>query len=337
MMSTEPEFEISDDGRDSEAPVEQDDDAALDAYSQIVIRVAESVTPHVAAIEMTSARRNGQLRVGSGSAVVFTGDGYMLTNAHVVAGIQSGRAVFANGKQTDVELVGADPLSDLAVVRGLKPTPPPAILGNADSLRVGQLVIAVGNPLGLAGSVTAGVVSGLGRSIPVRAGEHTRVIEDVIQTDAALNPGNSGGALADTRGRIVGINTAIAGLGLGLAVPINRTTQRIIASLLKDGRVRRAYLGLVSTPIPLDASAVVRTGQKEGLRVVEVIAGSPAELSGLRPGDLVLRAQGRAVSSAESLQKLLFAEAIGEPFPLTVLRDGKMVQLIAVPSEMSQQ
>ncbi|MGO4591453.1 S1C family serine protease [Paenarthrobacter sp. 2TAF44] len=336
-MSTEPEFEISDDGRDSEAPVEQDDDAALDAYSQIVIRVAESVTPHVAAIEMTSARRNGQLRVGSGSAVVFTGDGYMLTNAHVVAGIQSGRAVFANGKQTDVELVGADPLSDLAVVRGLKPTPPPAILGNADSLRVGQLVIAVGNPLGLAGSVTAGVVSGLGRSIPVRAGEHTRVIEDVIQTDAALNPGNSGGALADTRGRIVGINTAIAGLGLGLAVPINRTTQRIIASLLKDGRVRRAYLGLVSTPIPLDASAVVRTGQKEGLRVVEVIAGSPAELSGLRPGDLVLRAQGRAVSSAESLQKLLFAEAIGEPFPLTVLRDGKMVQLIAVPSEMSQQ
>ncbi|BCW36859.1 serine protease [Arthrobacter sp. StoSoilA2] len=336
-MSTEPEFEIPDDGRDSEATTEQDDDAALDAYSQIVIRVAESVTPHVAAIEMTSARRNGQLRVGSGSAVVFTGDGYMLTNAHVVAGIQSGRAVFANGKQTDVELVGADPLSDLAVVRGLKPTPPPAILGNADSLRVGQLVIAVGNPLGLAGSVTAGVVSGLGRSIPVRAGEHRRVIEDVIQTDAALNPGNSGGALADTRGRIVGINTAIAGLGLGLAVPINRTTQRIIASLLKDGRVRRAYLGLVSTPIPLDASAVVRTGQKEGLRVVEVIAASPAELAGLQPGDLVLRAQGRAVSSAESLQKLLFAEAIGEPFPLTVLRDGKTVQLIAVPSEMSQQ
>ena len=336
-MSTEPEFEIPDDGGDSEAPTEPDDDAALDAYSQIVIRVAESVTPHVAAIEMTSARRNGQLRVGSGSAVVFTGDGYMLTNAHVVAGIQSGRAVFANGKQTDVELVGADPLSDLAVVRGLRPTPPPAILGNADSLRVGQLVIAVGNPLGLAGSVTAGVVSGLGRSIPVRAGEHRRVIEDVIQTDATLNPGNSGGALADTRGRIVGINTAIAGLGLGLAVPINTTTQRIIASLLKDGRVRRAYLGLVSTPIPLDASAVVRTGQKEGLRVVEVIAGSPAELSGLQPGDLVLRAQGRAVSSAESLQKLLFAEAIGEPFPLTVLRDGKTVQLIAVPSEMSQQ
>jgi serine protease Do len=254
-----------------------------------------------------------------------------------VAGIQAGRAVFADGKHTDVELVGADPLSDLAVVRGLRSTPPPALLGNADTLRVGQLVIAVGNPLGLAGSVTAGVVSGLGRSIPVRAGEHRRVIEDVIQTDAALNPGNSGGALADTHGRIVGINTAVAGLGLGLAVPINRTTQRIIASLLRDGRVRRAYLGLVSTPIPLDASAVVRTGQKEGLRVVEVMQGSPAQLSGLEPGDLVLRAQGRAVSSAESLQKLLFAEAIGEPFPLTVLREGKTLQIIAVPSEMSQQ
>ncbi|SEI53448.1 serine protease, S1-C subfamily, contains C-terminal PDZ domain [Arthrobacter sp. yr096] len=332
-MSTQPEFEQPE--LDPQNVV--DEDQALDAYSRIVISVAASVTPHVAAIEMTSTGRRGQIRVGSGSAVVFTGDGYMLTNAHVVAGIQAGRAVFADGKHTDVELVGADPLSDLAVVRGLRSTPPPALLGNADTLRVGQLVIAVGNPLGLAGSVTAGVVSGLGRSIPVRAGEHRRVIEDVIQTDAALNPGNSGGALADTRGRIVGINTAVAGLGLGLAVPINRTTQRIIASLLRDGKVHRAYLGLVSTPIPLDASAVVRTGQKEGLRVVEVIQDSPAELSGLQPGDLVLRAQGRAVSSAESLQKLLFEEAIGESFPLTVLRDEKILQLIAVPSEMSQQ
>lgn len=326
-MSTEPEFELQD----------PDDEQAVDAYSRIVIRVAASVTPHVAAIEMTSTGRRGQIRRGSGSAVVFTGDGYMLTNAHVVAGIRSGRAVFSDGKHTEVELVGADPLSDLAVVRGLRPGPPPALLGNADTLRVGQLVIAVGNPLGLAGSVTAGVVSGLGRSIPVRAGEHRRVIEDVIQTDAALNPGNSGGALADARGRIVGINTAVAGLGLGLAVPINATTQRIIAGLLRDGRVRRAYLGLVSTPISLDASAVVRTGQKEGLRVVEVIPNSPAELSGLQPGDLVLRAQGRAVSSAESLQKLLFEEAIGEPFPLTVLREGRALQVIAVPSEMSQQ
>ncbi|NQD87521.1 PDZ domain-containing protein [Paenarthrobacter sp. CM16] len=326
-MSTGPEFE----------PINSDDVPALDAYSKIVIDVAESVTPHVAAIEMTSTGRRGRILRGSGSAVVFTAEGYMLTNAHVVSGIRTGRAVFADGKHSDVELVGADPLSDLAVIRGLKSAPPPAVLGNADTLRVGQLVIAVGNPLGLAGSVTAGVVSGLGRSIPVRAGDHRRVIEDVIQTDAALNPGNSGGALADTRGHIVGINTAVAGLGLGLAVPINTTTRRIIASLLRDGRVHRAYLGLVSTPIPLDASAVVRTGQKEGLRVVEVLPRSPAEHSGLQPGDIVLRANGRAVSSAESLQKLLFEEAIGEPFPLTVLRDGRAVELLAVPSEMEQQ
>ncbi|MEZ2392047.1 S1C family serine protease [bacterium RCC_150] len=328
-MSTSPEQAFPEENPD--APSEE----ILDAYSRTVMHVAETVTPHVAALEMRSARRNGQVRVGSGSGVVFTADGYMLTNAHVVGGIRSGRAIFADGTHTDVELIGADPLSDLAIVRGHR-TPPPAILGDAESLRVGQLVIAVGNPLGLAGSVTAGVVSGLGRSIPVRSGRHSRVIEDVIQTDAALNPGNSGGALADTRGRIVGINTAVAGLGLGLAVPINTTTQRIIAALLRDGRVRRAYLGLVSTPIPLDASAVIRTGQKEALRVVEVIAGSPAERAGLIPGDLVLSAQSRAVSSAESLQKLLFSQAIGEPFPMTVLRDGKIHELVALPSEMTE-
>ncbi|MCA4132229.1 S1C family serine protease [Arthrobacter sp. M4] len=309
-------------------------DDPLDSYSQTVIRVAETVTPHVAALEMTGQRRNGQPRVGSGSAVVFTEDGYMLTNAHVVAGIRSGRAMFADGTHTDVELVGADPLSDLAIVRGSRLTPTPVALGNAETLRVGQLVIAVGNPLGLSGSVTAGVVSGLGRSIPVWSGRHRRVIEDVIQTDASLNPGNSGGALADTSGRIVGINTAVAGLGLGLAVPINPTTMRIVSSLLSEGRVRRAYLGLVSTPTPLDASAVVRTGQKESLRVVEVMQDSPAERAGLREGDLVLSAHTRQVSSAESLQKLLFADAIGEPFPLTVLRDGKVLDIVAIPEEM---
>ncbi|MBT2513907.1 S1C family serine protease [Arthrobacter sp. ISL-30] len=326
-MGTLSEQEVPDSGAEN----------VLDAYSRSVIHVAELVTPHVAAIEMTGTRRNGQVRMGSGSAVLFTEDGYMLTNAHVVAGIKSGRAVFADGTHTEVELVGADPLSDLAIVHGRRSTAAPATLGNAETLRVGQMVIAVGNPLGLSGSVTAGVVSGLGRSIPVWAGRHRRVIEDVIQTDAALNPGNSGGALADTSARIVGINTAVAGMGLGLAVPINSTTMRIIAALLGDGRVRRAYLGLVSTPIPLDASAVMRTGQREALRVVEVIPDSPAEHAGLRPDDLVLSAQGRPVSSAESLQKLLFAEAIGEPFPLTVLREGKVANIVAIPSEMMEQ
>ena len=316
-------------------PGSVDDGAALDSYSETVIRVARTVTPHVAAIEMTGNRRNGRFRVGAGSAVLFTEDGYLLTNAHVVAGTQKGRAVFADGSGTDLEVVGADPLSDLAVVRGRAPHVAPAEFGDAESLQVGQLVIAVGNPLGLSGSVTAGVVSGLGRAIPVWAGRNRRVIEDVIQTDAALNAGSSGGALADTRSRIVGINTAVAGAGLGLAVPINNTSRRIISALLSDGRVRRAYLGVVSTPIRLGASEVVRTGQREGLRVVEVMSGSPAEQAGLRTGDVLLRVGSRAVSNAESLQKLLFAEAIGVPMNISVLRDGHLTDVSAVPGEMA--
>ena len=311
------------------------DDDALDSYSATVMRVAETVTPHVAAIEMTSNRRNGRFRVGAGSAVLFTEDGYLLTNSHVVAGTHQGHAAFADGSRTDLELVGVDPLSDLAVVRGRAPKVPPAQFGDAETLRVGQLVIAVGNPLGLAGSVTAGVVSGLGRAIPVWAGGNRRVIEDVIQTDAALNSGSSGGALADSHGRIVGINTAVAGAGLGLAVPINATTRRIIAALLKDGRVRRAYLGVVSTPSRLGASAVVRTGQRDGLRVVEVLAGSPADNAGLQAGDVILTAGNRSVSNAESLQKLLFADAIGQPLPIRVLRDGRELDLVALPEEMA--
>ncbi|MFC9332402.1 S1C family serine protease [Arthrobacter sp. NPDC057009] len=312
-----------------------DDGAALDSYSETVIRVARTVTPHVAAIEMTGNRRNGRFRVDAGSAVLFTEDGYLLTNAHVVAGTQKGRAVFADGSGTDLEVVGADPLSDLAVLLGRAPHVAPAEFGDAESLQVGQLVIAVGNPLGLSGSVTAGVVSGLGRAIPVWAGRNRRVIEDVIQTDAALNAGSSGGALADARSRIVGINTAVAGAGLGLAVPINSTSRRIISALLSDGRVRRAYLGVVSTPIRLGTSEVVRTGQREGLRVVEVLAGSPAEQAGLRPGDVLLRVGSRAVSNAESLQKLLFAEAIGVPMDIAVLRDGHVTAISAVPGEMA--
>ena len=308
----------------------------LDSYSATVIRVAAAVTPHVAALEVGGAGRHGQFCVGAGSAVLFTSDGYLLTNAHVVGGARSGTAVYSDGTRTAVEVVGSDPLSDLAVVHGRAPTATPAELGDAESLKVGQLVIAVGNPLGLSGSVTAGVVSGLGRSIPVWSGRTRRMIEDVIQTDAALNPGSSGGALADSRGRIVGINTAVAGAGLGLAVPVNATSRRIIAALLKDGRVRRAYLGLVNTPVQLQPSAVVRTGHREGLLVVEVLPGSPAERSGLRAGDVLLNVGEMAVSNAESLQKLLFAEAIGVPLELAVLRDGTEIRVLAVPEEMTE-
>lgn len=308
----------------------------LDAYSATVVRVAAAVTPHVAGLEVGGAGRHGQLRLGAGSAVLFTSDGYLLTNAHVVGAAQRGSAVYSDGTRTAVEVVGSDPLSDLAVLHGTVPTAAPAELGDAESLKVGQLVIAVGNPLGLSGSVTAGVVSGLGRSIPVWSGRNRRMIEDVIQTDAALNPGSSGGALADSRGRIVGINTAVAGAGLGLAVPVNATSRRIIAALLKDGRVRRAYLGLVNTPVQLRPSAVVRTGHREGLLVVEILPGSPAERAGLRTGDVLLNVGEKAVSNAESLQKLLFAEAIGVPLELAVLRDGAEIRVLAVPEEMTE-
>jgi S1-C subfamily serine protease len=304
---------------------------ALDAYSRIVTAVAADVTPHVAALEVTG--RDG--RSGAGSAVVVSADGLLLTNAHVVSRAARGRAVFSDGSEADVDVVGADPLSDLAVVRARTATPPPATLGDAAALRVGQLVVAVGTPLGLTGSVTAGVVSGLGRSLPTRDGRTARVVEDVIQTDAALNPGNSGGALADSSSRVVGINTAVAGWGLGLAVPMNDTSRRIIDSLVADGRVRRAYLGLVSTPAPLPAPLVERTGRRRGLRIVDVVPGAPADRSGLKAGDLVLEAGRRPVADAQSLQRLLFADAIGRPLPMTVHRRGAMVDVITVPAELT--
>ena len=306
-------------------------ETALDAYSRIVTAVASDLTPHVAALQVPG----DDGRDGAGSAVVFTGDGLLLTNAHVVAGAGRGRAVFSDGTDAEVDVVGADPLSDLAVVRARTTTPPPAVLGDASSLRVGQLVVAVGNPLGLAGSVTAGVVSGLGRSLPTREGRTARVVEDVIQTDAALNPGNSGGALADSSSRVVGINTAVAGWGLGLAVPVNATSRRIVDTLLRDGRVRRAYLGLVSTPAPLPASLAERTGRQRALRIVDVVPGAPADRAGLKAGDLVLEAGRRPVADAQSLQRLLFDEAIGRPLPMTVSRRGAMVDVITLPTELT--
>jgi S1-C subfamily serine protease len=303
------------------------DQDALDAYSRVVSSVAAEVTPHVASL---------RLGRGAGSGVVFTDDGFLLTNAHVVGGAKTGTAAFADGTESDFDVIGADPLSDLAVVRARAGTPAAVQLGDADRLVVGQLVVAVGNPLGLGGTVTAGVVSGLGRSLPTRSGRAGRVIEDVIQTDAALNPGNSGGALADAAGRVVGINTAVAGIGLGLAVPVNATTRRIITALLAEGRVRRAYLGLVSVPAPLPAPVAERVGQRTCLRVVEVVPGSPAARAGLHAGDLVLSVGRERVNDAQGIQRMLFAEAIGVGLPVTVLRGGAMVDVIAVPVELTE-
>ncbi|TYK44957.1 S1C family serine protease [Actinomadura decatromicini] len=305
----------------------------MDAYSRVVSAVARELTPRVAALRVR--HRRGE---GAGSAVAFTGDGFLLTNAHVVGDATGGQVAFADGATAPFSVVGTDPLSDLAVVRADGPVPDPVTLGDSDDLVVGQLVVAVGNPLGLAGTVTAGVVSALGRSLPTRqptrTGTVARVIEDVIQTDAALNPGNSGGALADSRGRVVGVNTAVAGIGVGLAVPINATTRRIIGALIRDGRVRRAFLGLVAAPVPVPAAMRPRIGQDEALRVAEVVPGSPADQAGLRRGDLVLTAGGTPVSHAQSLQRLMFAEAIGRPLPITVLRNGAMVDVIAAPVEL---
>jgi S1-C subfamily serine protease len=299
----------------------------LDSYSRTVSAVAKEITGRVAAV------RIGR---GSGSAVVVPGEGVLVTNAHVVGAGRDGRADFVDGRQVRVRVVGADALSDLAVLRAASAAdlPEPVRLGNAEELVVGQLVVAVGNPLGLAGSVTAGVVSALGRALPTRSGTAGRVIEDVIQTDAALNPGNSGGALADARGRVVGINTAVAGVGLGLAVPVNATTRRIVQMLLADGRVRRAYLGVVGTPAPVPAAVAARHGRQSGLRLADVIGGSPAAQAGLRAGDLVLEVGRHPVHDAQGIQRQLFADAIGVPLPVTVLRNGAMVDVVAVPTEL---
>jgi S1-C subfamily serine protease len=301
----------------------------LDAYSQIVTGVAARLTPKVASLRVP---RQGSGRAGEslGSAVVFTGDGFLLTNAHVVGRSTNGTASFSDGTSVPFRVVGADPLSDLAVLRANGPTPEPAELGEADKLVVGQLVVAVGNPLGLAGSVTAGVVSALGRSLPAR----DRVIEDVIQTDAALNPGNSGGALADAEARVVGINTAVAGIGLGMAVPVNDTTRRIISALMQDGRVRRAYLGLAMMPGPVPAHWRERLGRTTGLLIAQVVAGGPADRAGLRPGDLLLTVAGRPVAVSQDLQRLMFSDAIGRPLAITVMRNGALVDVIAEPSEL---
>ena len=311
-------------------PTDPAESGALDAYSAIVTSVAARLTPRVAALRIRS--RGGE---STGSAVVLTGEGHLLTNAHVVGEARGGTAEFADGTLARVDVIGRDALSDLAVVRADRDVPDPPEFGDADGLLVGSLVVAVGNPLGLTGTVTAGVVSALGRSMPARTRTAARLIEDVIQTDAALNPGNSGGALADSRARVIGISTAVAGIGLGLAVPINATTHRIVHALVHDGRVRRAYLGLVSSPAPLTPAQAERFGQRSALRVVEVVEDSPAARCGLHAGDLVLAVDGVPLGDAQSLQKRLFSEAIGRPMEVTVLRNGALVDAVASPTELA--
>jgi S1-C subfamily serine protease len=313
------------------------DAAALDAYSRTVVGVAEQLAPSVANLRVTRRMRGTEVTAGAGSAVVLTPDGFLVTSAHVVAGrARRGVASFTDGREMPFDVVGADPLSDLAVLRAQERDLVPATLGRAEDARVGQLVVAIGNPHGFAGSVTAGVVSALGRSLPARDRETVRTIDDVIQTDAALNPGNSGGALADSAARVIGINTAVAGIGLGLAVPMNSATRRIVATLMADGRVRRAYLGVAGSARPLPPPDQARYGTAPCLEIAQVIDGAPAEAAGLHPGDLLIELGGQRVTGVADVQRLMEADVIGTRVEAVVLRDGRERHFVVVPAELGR-
>jgi S1-C subfamily serine protease len=308
------------------------EEEALDAYSRVVTFVAETVSPSVANLRVG---RRGRYS-GGGSGVVIAPDGFLLTSAHVVGrGTSRIRASFTDGRELGLRLVGTDPLSDLAVLRADDQAPAAAALGDAAALRIGQLVVAIGNPHGFESSVTAGVVSGMGRSLPTRAGATARVIDDVIQTDAALNPGNSGGALVDGQGRVVGINTAVAGVGLGLAVPVNATTRQIVGALMREGRVRRAWIGIAGGARPLPPAVAAAVGRKRGVEVVEVIADSPAARAGIRPEDLVVAVGGEPVLGVNDLIRLLTGDRIDQCVELSVFRGGTPRSVELVPAELS--
>ncbi|HEY3736572.1 MAG TPA: trypsin-like peptidase domain-containing protein [Jatrophihabitans sp.] len=304
-----------------------DEKDALDAYSAVVVGVAETVLPSVASLRVRTARGGG-----AGSASVLTADGFLLTSAHVVDGAEQVSAAFADGTEVAADVVGRDPLSDLAVLRAREDVPAPVRLGDAAELRVGQLVVALGNPLGLAGSVTAGIVSALGRSLPTRAG---RVIDEVIQTDAALNPGNSGGVLADSTGRVVGVNTAVAGVGVGLAVPINGTTQQIISTLMTHGRVRRAWLGIAGAQAPLPPTLAAKVGRRVGVQIAQVVDGSPAAQAGLQRGDILVAVAGTPIATSTEIQARMVEGAIGQRVEVTVWRNGALVDVVAWPRELA--
>jgi S1-C subfamily serine protease len=320
------------------APVQEA--AALDAYSAAVIHVVEVLAPSVANLQLLGRRPDGrEVQAGAGSGIALTADGFLLTSAHVVSGRRgrprrAGTASFPDGRTLPFTVVGTDPLSDLAVLRCDDGDLEPATLGDASALRVGQLVVAIGNPNGFAGSVTTGVVSALGRSLPARSSGVTRFIDDVIQTDAALNPGNSGGALADHLGQVVGVNTAVAGFGLGLAVPINDATRGIIGALMTDGRVRRGYLGISGSVRPLPRGARAEHGGESCIEVLEVVPGSPADGAGIRAGDLLVDLDGQRMNRVADLQRLLQHEVIGSHLNVTLLRDGLERRLQIVPGEL---
>ncbi|MCS7235937.1 MAG: trypsin-like peptidase domain-containing protein [Armatimonadota bacterium] len=313
-------------------PFEPDDDQLLDAYSRAVTRAVERAGPAVVSVGVGRPGPVG--RAGGASGLVVAPDGYVLTNHHVVRGRRRVVVGLPDGRTLPASTVGEDPHTDLALLRVPEDGLAAAELGDSSRLRVGQLVVAIGNPLGFAATVTAGVVSALGRTLYSQSGW---VIENVIQTDAALNPGNSGGPLVDTWGRVVGINTAvIAGAqGLCFAIPVN-TARWVVGELLRHGRVRRAYLGVAAEPARLDRRVVVehRLEADRCARVVQVQPGSAADRAGLRPGDFVVRAAGRTVRGPEDLQLAVGQHPPGQPLQLFVVRGSGLLVLEAVPTEL---
>jgi S1-C subfamily serine protease len=309
------------------APPPSDSDAeVLDAYSRTVVAVAERVLPSVASLR--HAR-------GSGSAVALSGDGLLVTSAHVIGGGRAGSAIFHDGAELPYEVVGRDRLSDLAVVRVPGSSLPAADLGDAAHLRVGQLVVAVGSPLGFAGSVSAGVVSAVGRSLPTVDGRRARVVEGVIQTDAALHPGNSGGALATSDASVVGINTAVVGpgvgQGLGLAVPLDSTTMAIIGALITRGRFERAELGLSGGPRALPPRIADRLDRRSGVEVTSVVAGGPAARAGIRPEDIVVALGDQPVEAINDMLRMLTGDRAGKAMEAQLVRGGQLLSVTVVP------
>ena len=304
-----------------------DERPLFDAYSQAVVDAAEALTPSVVRIE--SAGRRG----GSGSGFVVTPDGFVLTNSHVIAGARSLEVGFSDGRTTSARIVGDDPDTDLAVIRIAADDLVAARLGDSSSLRVGQLVVAIGNPLGFHCSVTAGVVSATGRSL---RGKHGHLIDDVIQTDAALNPGNSGGPLVTSRGEVVGVNTAaiLRAQGLNFAIAAN-TASFVLGRLIVDGRIRRGYLGVAGQTVPVHKRLVRHfdLGAETGVFVSRVEKHSPAARAGLRDGDIVIAFDGRPVGGIDALHRSLAEHAIGTPAPLTVLRRNRRVEIAVTPTE----
>lgn len=311
------------------------DSELLDAYSQAVVSVVDRIGPAVVRIDARGGTPTprGREAGGSGSGFVFASDGLILTNSHVVSGATRPSVTLPDGQQIRADLIGADPDTDLAVLRISAADLVAAPLGDSAAIRPGQLAIAIGNPFGFQHTVTAGVVSALGRSLRTRNG---RVIENLVQTDAALNPGNSGGPLVTSQGLVIGVNTAVimGGQGIAFAIPVN-TARWVIAALLRDGRVRRSHLGVAGQegPIPRRLVREHRLTQDRGVLVTSVAAGGPADESGVRSGDVILDFGGTAIKGVDDLQRLLTADFIGVPVPVRVLRDGAPRRLVVTPRE----